>query len=196
MHRLLLIALCTSACGSATDDRPATLDYITETILTPTCASAECHSSFTREVNDRFDTVGATRFSIVAYGLVQLPDAVANPRGSLLIRALTVGAPSILDPGSGNVRMPYDAPLPDADVRLLETWISDGAHGAQCAPNDQGLACSFTHDATVPGGLRYHVIKCPDGDAGDVVQDCATTESCITVGDNNGKCVANSQGTP
>lgn len=196
MHRLLLIALCTSACGSATDDRPATLDYITETILTPTCASAECHSSFTREVNDRFDTVSATRFSLVAYGLVSLPADAENPRNSLFVRALTTGLPSILDPNSGLVRMPYDAPIPDADIALIERWIADGALGAQCTPNDQGRACSFTHDATVPGGIRYHVIECPNGNVGPLVQDCLPgAEVCTTVGDNNGKCVANAQGS-
>jgi hypothetical protein len=189
MHRLLLIALCASACGSATDDRPATLDYITETILIPTCASAECHSSFTREVNDRFDTVSATRFSIVANGLIHIPEAMQSPQSSLFIMAMTVGAPSILDPGGPDVRMPYDAPLPDADVRLMEKWISEGALGAQCAPNDKGLACTSNPDPTRPGKSRYHVVDCPDGNVGAVVQDCAVGDSCNVIGDHNGECV-------
>jgi hypothetical protein len=194
MHRLLLIALCASACGSATDDRPATLDYITETILIPTCASAECHSSFTREVNDRFDTVSATRISIVANVLIPLPQSMIDPKTSLFIQALTVGAPSILSPGSGNVRMPYDAPLPDADVELMERWISEGAQGAQCAPNDKNLGCSFTSDPTAPGGLRYHVVQCDAGNIGPIVQDCPNGQICSTV-DSNGTCTP-VQGTP
>ncbi|HET9621409.1 MAG TPA: hypothetical protein VFP84_08595 [Kofleriaceae bacterium] len=185
MHRLLLIALCTSACGSATDDRPATLDYITETILAPTCASAECHSEFTQEVGDRFDTVSAARFSIVRNALVQFPTDVTDPRDSLLVRALRVGVPSILEPGSGNVRMPYDAPMPEADILLIERWISDGAREAQCVPNAQSRGCSFTIEGPA---VRYHVIECNNGNIGPVIEDCAAGEAC-TVDRNNGVCV-------
>ena len=74
--------LLASACGSATDDRPATLDYITETILAPTCATAECHSDFKRQVGDQFDTPAGARRSIVANGLVVYPDDIANPDGA------------------------------------------------------------------------------------------------------------------
>jgi hypothetical protein len=194
MHRFLLIALCASACGSATDDRPATLDYITEAILIPTCANAECHSSFTREVNDRFDTVSATRYSIVANVLVPLPESTIDPAASLLIRALTVGAPSILSPGT-TVRMPYDAPIPDADIALMEKWMAEGAHGAQCVPNAQGMGCTFTTDATAPHGMRYHVVPCTDGDAGPAIEDCVDGQVCLTSG-QNGQCVPDPQGTP
>src|SRR5882762_10165490 len=99
MNRLVLVALLAGACGSATDDRPPTLDYITETILAPSCANAECHSAFKQAVGDQFDTPAATRRSIVANGLVSYPADVADPTSSLLIRTLRVGAPSILDPG-------------------------------------------------------------------------------------------------
>ena len=27
----------------------------------------------------------------------------------------------------GSIRMPPDNPLPEADIRLIETWIADGA---------------------------------------------------------------------
>src|SRR3954463_9414818 len=125
MYRLALIALAASACGSATDDRPPTLDFITETILAPSCASAECHSAFKREVGDQFDTPAAARLSIVANGLALVSDQ-EDPASSFLVRSLTVGNPSILDPGSGNVRMPYDEPMPDADIELIKRWIADG----------------------------------------------------------------------
>ena len=185
MNRLLLIALCASACGSATDDRPATLDYITETILAPTCASAECHSEFTQEVGDRFDTVSASRFSIVRNGLVVYPADLSAPRQSLLVRALRVGVPSILEPGGENVRMPYDAPMPEADIRLIEKWIAEGALGAQCVPNAQNRGCSYT--VNDQGVLVYHVVECENGNIGAVVQDCAANERC-TVATNNGVC--------
>jgi len=186
MNRLLLIALCTSACGSATDDRPATLDYITETILAPTCANAECHSAFTQEVGDEFDTVSATRFSIVRNALVLFPNQVTNPRDSYLIRVLRGGLPSILSPGSGNVFMPYDAPMPEADILLIEKWISEGLDNAQCVPNAEAHGCSFTPDGQ--GGFTYHVIACKDGNIGAVVQDCPAGQICA-VDKQNGVCV-------
>lgn len=175
MKRLVLIgALFAGACG-ATDDRPRTLAYITDTILAPTCASAECHSAFKRQVGDQFDTVDATRRSIVSNGLV-LPDNVADPSGSLLIQSLTVGAASILSPGSGNVRMPYDAPMPDADIALIEAWIADGAPNAQCLVDTRGHACITKHmDATTVS----QVVECSaDGNASNVVTTCLPGHFC------------------
>ena len=186
MHRLVLIALVVSACGSETDDRPATLDYITETILAPSCAAAECHSAFKQEVGDQFDVPSAARRSIVANSLVVYPDDAADPSGAYLIRALRVGVPSILDKNGGNVRMPYDAAMPEADIRLIEKWIALGVHGAQCVPNDAGLGCTAT--AVAGGGVTYAVVKCAGGDIGDVVQACTSGQVC-TFETGNGQCV-------
>jgi hypothetical protein len=168
MKQLVLIGAllggAAGACG-ATDDRPRTLEYITDTILAPTCAAAQCHSAFKQEVGDEFDTVDAARRTIVNNGLVDTED----PEASTLIQSITVGVPSILSPGSGNVRMPFDAPMPDADVALLRTWIQEGAPGAQCLPNDQGNGCSVTGAGA---NRAFHVVKCVDGNAGAVVMDC------------------------
>ena len=187
MKRLVLIgALLGGACGSATDDRPPTLDYITETILAPSCASAECHSAFKREVGDQFDTPEAARLTMVANSLVLPADADA-PEASYLVRALTVGALSILDPKSGDlIRMPYDSPLPDRDIELIKTWISMGSPGAQCVPNDQQQGCSIT--AGDNGAPIYKVVQCPDGNIGATITTCARTETC-SIFTGNGKCV-------
>jgi hypothetical protein len=189
MTRFVLFgALLAGACGAATDDRPPTLDYITETILAPTCASAECHSAFKREVGDEFDTPAAARQSIVANGLVLYPDDTkddASVSSSLLIRTLTVGAGSILSPGSGNVRMPYDAPMPDADIALIKEWIRAGAPGAQCVANAQGRGCQVED---VAGVAVFRVVECVDGNAGTVVQTCAADQIC-TVYMGNGQCL-------
>ena len=185
MNRFVLVgALVASACGSATDDRPPTLDYITETILAPTCASAECHSAFKRQVGDEFDTPAAARQSIVANRLAVYPDDVADPAHSFLITTLTVGSPSILSPGSGNVRMPYDAPMPDADIRLIEAWIASGVPGAQCEPNAQNQGCSAS---TVAGQTVYKVVECVDGNVGADVMVCPVGQVCdFYIG--NGQC--------
>jgi hypothetical protein len=187
MQRLVpLAALLASACGSATDDRPPTLEYITETILAPSCAAAQCHSPFKAQVGDVFDTPEATRRTIVANGLVFVEDRDA-PEASYLIRSLTVGTDSLLDPGSGTVRMPYDAPMPDADIELIKRWIEAGIPGAQCVPNDQNLGCQVH---TVAGQQLpvYDVVECPDGNAGAIVQTCTTPEIC-SYDTGNGQCV-------
>jgi hypothetical protein len=186
MHRLALIALLVGACGSETDDRPATLDYITTTILAPTCAVAQCHSAFKQQVGDQFDVPAAARRSIVANGLVVFPDDAEAPAAAYLIRSLRVGVPSILDPGSGNVRMPYDAAMPEADIELIEAWIALGAHGAQCVPNDANLGC--TAAARPGGGTTYAVVRCADGDVGAVVETCDGGQIC-TFDTGNGRCV-------
>jgi hypothetical protein len=168
MKRLVLIgALLGSAAGACgvADDRPPTLEYITQTIFAPTCASAECHSAFKMEVGDQFDTVEATRRSIVNNVLVD----TLQPTASVLYGSITTGYPSLLNPGSGNIRMPFDAPMPDADVALILRWIQDGAHGAQCLPNAQGNGCFVTGTKSAP---VYHVVRCVDGNAVQVVEDC------------------------
>jgi hypothetical protein len=189
MYRLALItltcALAASACGSATDDRPPTLDFITETILAPSCASAECHSAFKREVGDQFDTPAAARLSIVANGLALVTDQ-DDPASSFLVRSLTVGNPSILDPGSGNVRMPYDEPMPDADIELIKRWIAEGVPGAQCVPNEVNRGCRVSSTTDVV--TQYEVVECVDGTIGNSIQLCGLNQQCTLKA--NGQCVA------
>jgi hypothetical protein len=183
-------ALVAGACGSETDDRPATLAYITDAILAPSCASAECHSAFRAQVGDVFDTVEAARRTIAGNGLVRYPLDVVDPSQSLLIRTLTVGAPSILDPSSGNVRMPYDAPLPDADIDLIRAWIAAGAQGAQCEPNPQQRGCQQRLVATPASTrLEYAVVGCVEGNVVAVLEVCPPDEVC-DVHRENGRCVS------
>jgi hypothetical protein len=167
MQRLALIGALlggvAGACGVTDDDRPRTLEYITQTILAPTCAAAQCHSAFKQEVGDEFDTVDAARRTIVVNGLV----APGDPSGSYLYKSITTGVQSMFD--SNNVRMPFDAPMPDADVALIRAWIQDGAPGAQCLANDQGNGCSVTGMGDT---RQFHVVKCVDGNIGDVDMDC------------------------
>ena len=110
MFRLAVAAAVASAACSQTDnDRPATLQYITEAILQPNCAQDVCHSSYTRTKGYAFDTVAAARQSLRTPGLV-MP---AEPDSSLLYTVLIRQVK----------RMPYDAPLPDKDIELILRWI-------------------------------------------------------------------------
>lgn len=187
MNRLVLVgALVAGACGSATDDRPATLEYITETILAPSCATAECHSEFKREVGDRFDTPDAARQTIVENGLA-VPADMADPGASYLVQTLTVGSISVIDSSEGLIRMPYDSPLPDADIELIKAWIMLGVPGAQCVPNGQGQGCATHTGAT--GSAVYDVVECGDGNIGAIVTTCAANQIC-SLSRENGQCVA------
>jgi len=56
-----------------------------------------------------------------------------------MIRWLTETDPD----GKGIGRMPYDAPMPNEDIRFLENWIAAAAPGAQCNPNvPGGMGCN------------------------------------------------------
>jgi hypothetical protein len=162
MVRFAWLALLVCACGT-TDDRPLTLPYITEAVLAPTCGRAECHSTFRQEQGDVFDTVTASRKSIVDNALVTIPDDPKNPTSYIYI-SITVGQTSRIDPSFGLVRMPYDAPMPNEDIALIYNWIQAGAPGAQCVP-DEGNTCSGDN-----------VVACDaDGNAGtDVIMSCTT----------------------
>jgi hypothetical protein len=120
MKRLVVAALALVGCGVSKDERPQTLDYITVTILQPSCGNAQCHSSFHRAEDYAFDTVEEARATFAAYPLVVREE----PEDSLLYQTL------ISPGGKGNPsRMPYDQPLADKDVELIHDWIADGAEG-------------------------------------------------------------------
>ena len=106
-----------AACG-VHDDRPLTLAYVTETVLTPYCALPECHSSLRREYGYVFDSVAETQLSLKEGGLID----VGNPGGSYLLTVITNGD------RFGN-RMPLDSPLPNLDSVFIAQWITAGAPG-------------------------------------------------------------------
>jgi hypothetical protein len=114
MYRLVLLsALCLIACDQTENDRPATLEYITAAILQPSCGQYVCHSSFSRAKGYAFDTVEEARKS-----LAQIV-TVGNADESFLVKVLTRTVK----------RMPYDSPLPDKDLELIQLWITLGAPG-------------------------------------------------------------------
>ncbi len=168
VRRALVLALL-AACGTTTDDRPRTVGYITEAILAPTCGEAECHSQFSQHRGYEFDTVKSSRRSLVDNGLIVFDSPnydPANPDNALLIIWITQTDPL----GLGIGRMPFDAPMPNADVNLLKEYIREGAPGAQCDP-ELGNACN-----------NHSLYTCTaDWNFGDLLQTCAG--ACF-----NGKC--------
>lgn len=116
MYRLVLVAaVATAACNQTDNNRPATLEYITEAILQPSCSQSVCHSSYTMERGYAFDTVVAARRSIMTHNLVQPSDSGGSLLYNVLVRT--------------KKRMPYDAPLLQKDIDLIKQWIDDGAPG-------------------------------------------------------------------
>jgi hypothetical protein len=115
MNRLVLMAVVAvvAACDTTDNDRPATLEYITEAILQPYCAQNVCHSSYTRQSGYAFDTVEEARKSLQ---LIVIPNDVDD---SLLSSVLTRAVK----------RMPYDEPLLNKDILLIQEWIRLGAEG-------------------------------------------------------------------
>lgn len=115
MYRLVLVAaVALTGCTQTDNDRPATLEYITEAILQPSCSQATCHSSYRNERGYAFDTVKAAKKSIES-GLAVPGDAESSLLYTVLTRSVK--------------RMPYDAPMPDKDIALIQKWLDDGAPG-------------------------------------------------------------------
>ena len=114
MFRLVVAAaLASAACSQTDNDRPATLQYITEAILQPNCAQDVCHSSYSRTKGYAFDTVAAAKQSLQIPGLVNPDEPDSSLLYTVLIRQIK--------------RMPYDAPLPQKDIALIHLWIMDQA---------------------------------------------------------------------
>lgn len=105
-------------CAASTDERPAEFSVIVTQILRPTCATAACHDAMSASRRLDFSTVAASAASIDRRGLVPI-GGTPTPDDTQLVYLLTTTR--------GENRMPVDAPLPDADIELIRTWIIDGA---------------------------------------------------------------------
>jgi hypothetical protein len=111
--RLYLACLAVVGCAGNPDERPATWSYIHAAIIAPSCATSSCHSELAATANVELDDE-AKAYDV----LIQRSYVVPGDPGCTLM--------SLLD-GDERQRMPPDAPLPAADIRLIETWIEAGA---------------------------------------------------------------------
>jgi hypothetical protein len=150
------IAIALAACGSEYQ-RPRSVEYVTQTILAPSCGNAQCHSQFRNASGFAFDTVENAQKSLTS-GLIgsislnSLNEPVGDPEATLLVNVLT----RTLD------RMPYDQPLPDAEIELIRDWIEYGAPGAQCDPAAGARICASGKVVECLGSFDY----------GGVLDDC------------------------
>ncbi len=121
MQRLAMAVLVLAACGTTDDQRPRNLDYITEAILAPSCGGATCHSTFKAADGFVFDTVDGARATF------QGDDELIMPKGE---DASSAGLILNLTLEQANApRMPLNAPIPDADIELIQDWLGFGAPG-------------------------------------------------------------------
>ena len=116
----LLVVL--GGCGGA-ENRPAKWSFIAPAIIEPSCATVSCHSA----VAQRAGVVLDTRDS--GYKTLTTRHFVVTCRGdaTCLQTAAATSEIIVLMRGQGSQRMPPDFALPDADIRLIEAWISNGA---------------------------------------------------------------------
>lgn len=112
------LLITVAACGTETDERPASWSYVAAAIIEPNCSTAGCHSRLSRVAGLELDNRDSAYTFLVgdpARGDFVVP---GQPDVSQLVKLLR---------GDEIRRMPPDQPLPEADIQLIERWILDGA---------------------------------------------------------------------
>ena len=99
-----------------TTTRPPTWSYIYPAIIEPSCATASCHSDFTRRAGVNFGFEDEAYYQLVDRHFVIPGDP-----------ARLVGGHQPDERAEGAKRMPPDFALPEADIQLIEAWIAHGA---------------------------------------------------------------------
>jgi hypothetical protein len=114
-HVPLLAVLATLLIGCAADpaDRPATWSYLHAAIIAPNCATSSCHSALAATAGVVLDDPDVA-YTVLLDRKYVIP---GDPASSLM---------SLLQ-GDERPRMPPDAPLPAADIALVQAWIEVGA---------------------------------------------------------------------
>lgn len=114
----LLLFVAAAGCGVEDDPRPASFDYIQAAILTPSCATAACHSSQNQRQGLVLDDPETGYAEFTGTGI----DPADPPNSGILLR---LRGQLVID-GAEEDRMPLDSPLPDSDIALIERWLVEG----------------------------------------------------------------------
>ena len=129
-----------AGCGTK-DDRPAAWGYISPAIFQPACAASSCHSRGVAQSGVDFSDPDRGYASLTASWFVDPMGTTDDGCEAWEAKGTVVcpGKPFVIayDPGQsrlvsmlrarGAARMPPDRPLPEVDIRLVESWILDGA---------------------------------------------------------------------
>lgn len=114
-----LTVAASAGCGGTKDERPPEWSFISATIIEPSCATVNCHSAITKQSGLDLSNAQIGYQTLVknSSGMTYFVNP-GYPQYSPLITRLNA---------VGSLRMPPDNPLPQADIELIENWISDGA---------------------------------------------------------------------
>jgi hypothetical protein len=124
---LSILVVSAAACSDAPDDRWPVWSYLSPAIVQPRCATASCHSKGSAESGLDLSSVasGYASMTTLSLPLRDKPDQYPrrlvvpyDPDQSRLIWMMRA---------DGARSMPPDRPLADADIRLFEHWILNGA---------------------------------------------------------------------
>lgn len=107
-----LLALV-GACTGDPSERPATWAYLHPAIIAPSCATSSCHGARVETAGVALDDARDAYDALIDRGFV----VPGDPASTLM---------SLLE-GDERGRMPPDAPLPAADIELIQIWIEAGA---------------------------------------------------------------------
>jgi hypothetical protein len=151
----VVVAALALGAGCADNERPATWAYISPVIMQPNCASGSCHSPAAAAAGLDFSTPdhGYTSLTRLWVWVVD-PSKAGQPgcgkaAGTIVCEQLFRPLVTPYDPGESRLinvlrgrdapLMPPDRPLDEADIRLIEQWILNGAHNTPGAgPPDGG----------------------------------------------------------
>jgi hypothetical protein len=184
------------AAGCSGDSRPAEWGYISPVITEPNCATASCHGQAAAVSGLDFSDADRGYKSLTSLWS-WLPNPNAADKQTLNCGTAGKGVPvceehfrPLVTPyvpdesrlvnvlrGRGAPRMPPDRPLNEADIRLIEQWILDGAKrdNRPLATVDSGTVDVGAGDASADaeGGA--------DGSPADAATDAATADARVEV---------------
>lgn len=115
----LLILAASLGAGCLDDDRPARWSVVSDAVLQPSCGTAGCHSALAATADIVLDSRDAGYRALVT-GSPGVAGAWVQPGDDQSALLFLLRADEVR-------RMPPDAPLPPADIQLVEDWIVAGA---------------------------------------------------------------------
>jgi hypothetical protein len=205
-----LAAAGIAACSG--DSRPAEWGYISPVIMEPNCATASCHSQAAAVSGLDFSDADRGYKSLTSLW-VWVPNPNATDKQTLNCGSAGNGVPvceehfrPLVTPyvpdesrlvnvlrGRGAPRMPPDRPLNEADIRLIEQWILDGARrdnhpiaGADASPVDASSGLDGGADGSIDGGGEGGAADAPadktTGDAADGPADSTAARDAKDAG--------------
>jgi hypothetical protein len=118
-----VLPVLVAGCGGDVDDRPASWSYIYPAIIEPSCATASCHSDFTRRAGVNFGYKDEAYYQLVQRHFVTPP----TPPDPTCMTVPTDSELLYLLRAQGTERMPPDFALPEADIATIQCWIAAGA---------------------------------------------------------------------